>query len=235
MKENTQTQQKTPERIFKEYAVDGLDEHNRSFSWLLETTDRLGARIETETDSARWDSMPFNIRLRGKKSGILYRIKVNYRPRLAKLLSRRINEIDLSDGYSPSVILPAFRMMLDFNVYWYDSRKMDWESFCVIPNQSMDSMVWPIDRIVSLMEALSDDLGAALDIGMNTLRKELVEAYPVSWFAGNTNSKVSFDEVSTYVHHLMDLQDAETQEEFEDISNAFNAIDWEVFRMEADR
>ena len=36
------------------------------------------------------------------------------------------------------------------------------------------------------MEALRNDLDTALQMDMDTLRKSLIESYPVSWFNGNT-------------------------------------------------
>ena len=226
MKDKTQAHTElTSERMLGEYSIEGIEEHNRSLRWLLDTAERLGARIEVEPGDSRWDSDPFEIRLNGLESGIHYRIKVNYRPRIAQLMSRRINEVDLTDRFAVRAMLPAFQKMLEFDTFWYDPRKMDWERFCVIPKSRKAPQIWPLDTIVSLMEALNDDLGTALDIGMNTLRKELVEAYPTAWFAGQTESSLTFDEISIYVGHLRDLISAESQEEFEDISNAF-AEDW---------
>ena len=226
MKDKTQAHtESASERMLMEYSVEGMEEHNRSLRWLLDTVERLGARIEVEPGDSRWDSDPFEIRLNGLESGIHYRIKVSYRPRMGQLMSRRISEVDLSDRNAVRTMLPAFRKWLDFDTYWYDPRKMDWERFCVVPNSRKDPQIWPFDAIVSLMEALNDDLGTALNIGMNTLRKELVEAYPTAWFAGQTDSSLTFDEISIYVGHLRDLIDAESREEFEDISDAF-AVGW---------
>ena len=221
--------------MLREYSIEGIEEHNRSLRWLLDTAERLGARIEVEPGESRWDSVPFEIRLNGLESGIHYRIRVSYRPRIAQLMSRRISEVDLSDedakaAMSIRAMLPAFQKMLDFDVYWYDPRKLDWERFCVIPKNRKDSKAWPFDRIVSLMEALNDDLGTALDIGMNTLRKELVESFPVAWFSGQTDPSLTFDKVSIYVNHLMDLIRTESQDEFEDVSNAFAALFGDSFR-----
>ena len=229
----TQTQtETTSERMLREYSIEGIEEHNRSLRWLLDTAERLGARIEVEPDQSRWDSVPFEIRLSGRESGIHYRISVRYRPRLARLMSRRISEVDMSDEGSVWAMLSAFAMMLDFNVYWYDPRKREWEGFCVIPRNRKDSKAWPLDGMVSLMEALNDDLGAALDFSMNTLRKELVDAYPVSWFAGQTDPSLTFEQVSIYVDHLMDLSECVCEEEFDDVSNAFAALFGDSFREE---
>ncbi len=231
MQDKTQAQVgTTSERMLREYSIEGIEEHNRSLRWLLDTAERLGARIEVEPGDSRWDSVPFEIRLSGLESGIHYRIRVNYRPKMAQLMSRRISEVDLSDEESVRAMLPAFQKMVDFDVYWYDPRKLDWERFCVIPNNRKDSKAWPFDRIVSLMEALNDDLGTALDISMNTLRKELVESYPVAWFSGQTDPSLTFDKVSIYVGHLMDLSYCESQDEFEDVSNAFAALFGDSFR-----
>ncbi|MDP6562629.1 MAG: hypothetical protein QF377_02535 [Candidatus Thalassarchaeum sp.] len=234
MQEKTQATQAqvetTSERMLREYSIEGIEEHNRSLRWLLDTAERLGARIEVEPGESRWDSVPFEIRLNGLESGIQYRIRVSYRPRMAQLMSRRISEVDLSDEESIRAMLSAFQKMLDFDVYWYDPRKLDWERFCVIPKNRKDSKAWPFDRIVSLMEALNDDLGTALDIGMNTLRKELVESFPVAWFSGQTDPSLTFDKVSIYVSHLMDLIRTESQDEFEDVSNAFAALFGDSFR-----
>ncbi len=232
MQDKTQAKQ-TQERMLREYSIEGIEEHNRSLHWLLETAERLGARIEVEPGDSRYDSATFEIRLSGLDSGIHYRIRVNYRPRFAQLMSRRISEVDLSDERSVGAMLPAFQKMLDFDVYWYDPRKLDWERFCVIPNQDgKNSTIWPLDRIVSLMEALTDDLGTALVIGMDTLRRELVGAYPVSWFAGQTDPSLTFEQVSIYVDHLMDLSECVCEEEFDDVSNAFAALFGDSFREE---
>ena len=66
------------------------------------------------------------------------------------------------------------------------------------------------------MEALRNDLDTALQMDMDTLRKSLIESYPVSWFNGNTDASLEWDEVENYCSILWTLQSSGSEEMYEE-------------------
>ena len=198
----------TNEWLLDHCSIDGLESHNRSLEWLIETAERLDATIDTRiTDGYSSQGFCFAIQLKGRHSGVLYRIKVTFNPKMARLLGKRAGDFVVEEGY----LLHPFRNMVEFESFWFDHRKEDWERVCVIRAGDSDCF-WPFDSVVSLMEALNNDLDTALQMGMDTLRKSLIDSYPISWFNGNTDIGLMWDEVQQYcylLYHLQHIPDSE--------------------------
>ena len=224
------------ERLIDQLSIDGLDGHNKSVEWLFDSCEFLRAEVEEKPSDNHYDSEDFEIRLSGKDSGVEYRIKVRYRPKILRLLGKRIGEINLDSYEEIESIYTPFSEMVVFETMWYDHAKREWKRFCIVPKHRRQqspldaqdiagiypmSQVWPLDRIVSLMYALNDDLRSAKMTEMDTLRRELCSAYPLAWFAGMTDERLDFEEISTYVTHLKDLLETSSWEEFNDITDAF--------------
>ena len=210
----------TNEWLTEHCSIANLEGHNTSLEWLIETAKRLDATIDTRiTDGYSSQGVCFAIQLQGNHSGVLYRIKVTFNPRMAKLLGKR-GGIWAEDNFEE--MLYPFRNMVEFESFWFDHRKEDWERVCVIRNG--DGMVsWPFDTVVSLMEALRNDLDTALQMNMDTLRKSLIDSYPVSWFNGNTDMDLGWDEVENYCSILWTLQSSGSEEMYEEHLDGFQA------------
>ena len=216
------------ERLFEEFHIDGAEGHNKSLNWLLETSESIGAEIDMEPGEHRYDSMGFDIRLRGRFSGVKYGIKVSYKPSFGRIISRRIGQLDEQIKASHSVdedaiLWPAmmypFDKMIETDTRWYDHRRGDWERVCVEPSRlSHEPWVWPFDNIVSLMYALYEDLETAMLPHMNTLRKAVLASYPLSWFMGETDPRLPVEEVSSYINYLVDIDCARCEEDLEGLN-----------------
>ena len=232
------------ERLIDQLSIDGLDGHNRSVEWLFDSCEFLGAQVEGKPSDHHYDSENLQIRLSGKDSAVEYLIKVKYRPEILRLLGKRIGEVNLDNFEESETIYTPFSQMVDFDAMWYDHTRREWNRFCIVPKHQRQrspidaqdiagiypvSQVWPLDRIVSLMYALNDDLHSAKNAEMDTLRRELCSAYPLAWFAGMTDERLDFEEISAYVTHLKDLLETSSWEEFNDITDAFKPM-WEMLR-----
>jgi len=214
-------------KILKNFTCEGLDQHNRSIEWLVDVLDEIGAEIETCSDQRRYDAESFSIRMIGS-SGVLYRISVHFRRQQARLIAKRIEEVDFDaenweeDGAPVpiAVLMHAFHEMMSFDVHWFDARDGDWESIC-IHGRREKPIVWPGDTLVSVVSTLSDDLRSALELSMNTLRRELCEALTIAWFNNQTTKDVTFEMVAQYVTNLQDLENADDKEEFQVLQEEF--------------
>jgi hypothetical protein len=231
MKKIKNNTKKKNREILENFTCEGLDQHNRSIEWLGDVLDDIDAKIETCGDQRRYDAESFSIRMYGS-SGVLYRISVHYRRRQARLMVKRIKEINLDgredDGKTMGVLMHAFDEMMTFDTHWFDARDGDWESICIHGRREKRN-AWPGDTLVSLVSTLSDDLRSSLELSMNTLRRELCEAYPIAWFNNQTQKDVVFDDVEQHVVHLHRLENAEDKEDFEELrQEAFEEIGWGV-------
>ncbi len=198
-------------KVLKNFTCEGLEPHNRSLKWLVEVLDQLGAEIELD-GNRRYDAESFTIRLQGT-SGVIYRISAHFRRRQARLIANRIDDVDIDDQKGVESLMYAFNEMMSFETHWYDSRDGDWEGIC-IENRREKRSGWPGDTLVGLVSALSDDLRSSLRITMTTLRRELREAYPISWFNNQTSPDVTFADVVQHVEILKHLAESDDREEF---------------------
>ena len=209
------------EFVLDTFRVQGLDEHNRSLDWIVETAEKLGATITTASEG-RWTrfSESFEIRLNGRDSGIMYRISVSQSEKQTRFIAKRFDEIELTPKNS-HIIMHAFPEIMHYDVHWYDLRISDWRGICMsdVENHSMPH--WPGDGIVSVMYALNDDLRSCLNKEMRTLRKEMTEAFVTYWFAGLTPDKYPFNytinQICEYLDHLILLEDTPVEDVFQDL------------------
>lgn len=200
--------------ILSGFTCEGLDGHNNSLSWIEVNANRMGATINTRPGSRRWSQFEtFEISVKGRESGIKYRVIAHYSPKQAALMARRMGEIDLNEENAPQA-LRVFRKMMHFEVGWYDYRDGTWEGICLDDVHDPLRPHWPGDAIVSVMNALHDDLASAVDINMRTLRGEMMSALPVYWFMGEMAQDPSFDMMASYVSNLQRLKDSKSEEEF---------------------
>ena len=207
---------KLKEWVLKTFGCDGLEPHNRSLEFMCEVLDDVGATIDVGGESRQYDAESFAIRVPGS-SGVPYRISVHFRPRAARLMEQRLNEIDFGEDGAIGTLMHAFRQMMDFQIHWHDLRDGDWETICIHDRRDKTPDCWPGDHVVATVMLLADDLRSALELPMNTLRRELRESYPVAWAAGLTPSDVTFADVVKYVAYLEELQNAENRDEFLEI------------------
>ena len=202
--------------LLKHIYCEGLEPHNRSIEWIIETIDELGAVVDIGGENRDHRSAhSFAIRLRGT-SGVLYRISVHYRPRFAKLLSERMSEVEIRDDSSLDILLQPFRYMLHYDIHWLDARDGAWEGICIHGHRDRPITSWPGDELVTTLVTLADDLRhAVFDKNMNTLRSELQKAYMISWCVGNTSSEVKFEDVVMYIQHISAMNNARNKEDFD--------------------
>ena len=178
----------------------GLTPHNNSVDMLVETIKRHDAVIDIGGESRRYSnsgSTSFAIRVKGL-SGTQYRVSVYYLPRYAEVVAKRIEQIDLDDPEQIAVLMRPFGALLHFESHWHDARDGDWNHLCIHERRDRASTCWPGDALVSIIEALVNDLRSALEPEMNTLRHELLRAYPVAFCNHQTPPETTYSDVSTY-------------------------------------
>jgi hypothetical protein len=194
-----------------------LEEHNKSLTWIQETAKEIDANIVISTNEY-YDSKNHNsaIYMKGRKSNISYKIEINYYPRIANLCAKRIDEISINEENFRILNKFIISKMITFNVRWYDLRIMDWSSIC-IENES-GIMSWPGDIIVSVMNALYNDIYSALDSKMNTLRSTLIEALPVYWFVNKQFYNISYNNIALLSESLEDLHYTDVSDSMDEFS-----------------
>ena len=64
-----------------------------------------------------------------------------------------------------------------------------------------------------MVEALANDLRSALEPEMNTLRHELLLAYPVSFCNGQPPSEITYADVTTYCTVVADINKSKKKKE----------------------
>ena len=198
--------------IFR-FIVPNLDAHNKSLEWIESERKRMGAEIDNMIDDGYDSCKKCHIFINGRKSGINYRLTINFEPKIANLLSKRINEIELSDRNLKSVLF-TFQKLINFETHWYDHADGRWNHICLEIKPSVNYPVWPGDHIVSVMNCLSEDMTSVLDRDMRTLRKEMTKALVVSWFQGNSSESMRYDRVSQYVEWLAELESTDSEFSF---------------------
>jgi hypothetical protein len=209
------------DRVLKTLYCEGLEPHNHSLTLLPNLLDELDATIDISGGSRSYDAESFAIFLSGT-SGNRYRITVNYRARVARLIAGRFNEIEFKSNPEETIgaLMHPFRSLMDFEIHWYDARDGAWEGICIHERHDVPLKSWPVDLLVSTMLILSNDLRNSLIQSMNTLRSELRHSYPIAWFARQTSDGVAFEDVVKFVTLLETLQNAGDREEFLEISDA---------------
>jgi len=201
--------------VLKHFHCNGLEPHNRSIEWVIETLQEIGASIDIGGAQGHRIERSFAIRLRGT-SGILYRISVHYRPRFGEIVAERFSEVELGDG-DLDILMQPFRYMMHFESHWLDERDGTWEHICIHGHRDRPITSWPGDELVTTMVTLADDLRHAVcDKNMNTLRTELRKSYMISWCSGYTPPELTFEDVAKYIRHISEMNAARNQEDFHD-------------------
>ncbi len=209
------------DRVLKTLYCEGLEPHNHSLNLISNLLHELDATIDIGGGSRSYDAESFAIFLRGT-SGNRYRITVNYRARVARLIAKRFNEIEFKSNPEETigVLMHPFRSLMDFEIHWYDARDGAWEGICIHERRDVLPKSWPADLLVTTMRTLSNDLLNSLTSSMTTLRSELRHSYPIAWCARQTSDDVTFTDVVKFVTLLETLQNAGDREEFLEISEA---------------
>ena len=209
------------DRVLKTLYCEGLDPHNKSLELISNLLHELDATIDIGGGSRSYDAESFAIFLRGT-SGNRYRITVNYRARVARLIAKRFNEIEFKSNPEETigVLMHPFRSLMDFEIHWYDARDGAWEGICIHERRDVLPKSWPADLLVTTMRTLSNDLRNSLTSSMTTLCSELRQSYPIAWCARQTSDDVTFAYVTKFVTHLAALQNADDREEFSKIREA---------------
>jgi hypothetical protein len=207
------------EHVLKMVTHEALEPHNRSIKWTIEAVEAADAKLDIGGESRRYGAESFAIRLTGR-SGVMYRISVHFRPRFARLLAERFDEIDFEDESSLPSLMQPFHSMLSFETHWYDARDGDWEGICIHERRGGNHDCWPGDVLVTLINTLADDLRSAFAKKMTTLRSELRSAYPIAWCAHQTSPEVPFSYVARYTGWLDALGQANDEEDFRAIRRA---------------
>ena len=200
-----------------------LKEYNKSINWIKETGKEIDANIIiSNNEYHNTVEQQSDIYLKGSKSNIPYKIEIKYFPRIANLCAKRIDEISINEENFRVLNNSIIKKMLTFRVYWYDLRNRRWDSIC-IENKSQ-IMSWPGDTIVSVMNALYNDIYSALDYGMDTLRNLMVDALPVYWFVNKQSNTVSFNNIGLLSESFEDLHYTDVTNGKEDFSKKVNTI-----------
>ena len=170
----------------------GLSSHNRSVELLNQVwvdADAVVCPGEKQWQKDRFHC--YEIHLRGKQSGISYKIEFTYDPKAASILAGRFDEIEKADLVSSddSVILgflKTFKDLIGFRVSWYNPLE-SWDHICIDP---AGFSWWPGDNIASVIYSLRDDLNSALHPSMDTLRRNIRNGLRIAWAEGETDISI---------------------------------------------
>ena len=212
---NINEEEYTPERkngIFR-WITPNLDAHNKSLDWIELERKRMGAEIDCMIEDGYDSSKKCQIFVNGRESGINYRLTLSFESKIANLLSKRINEIELNDRNLKSILF-TFQKLMHFDTHWYDHSEGRWQHICLEVKPSINHPFWPGDHIVSVMNCLSEDMTSVLDRDMRTLRQIMIKALIVSWFQGNNSDNIEFNKASQYVEWLVELENTDSEFSF---------------------
>ncbi len=147
-------------------------------------------------DTSEWekaDTTTTTIELRGKESGIKYKISINFKANRARILSKRIDEILLANSEYPvsEGVLRGFVNASEFLSFNVGREDVDggWDHLCIDPSGEFG--VWPGDDVAALIMCLYDDLNTALDPAMYTLRHGMRDASKIAFMNGNSKSSIN--------------------------------------------
>ncbi|MEE2758657.1 MAG: hypothetical protein VYA86_01620 [Candidatus Thermoplasmatota archaeon] len=193
---------------------EGLEPHNLSIEWVIETIEKLAAEVNISVEAyGRVDAVAFTVKMRGS-SGVLYRIQVKYKPKFAKLLATRYSEVELVEDDDFHLLMVPFRYILDCDIHWWDDRDSTWENICIHGDRSKPITCWPGDLLVTTMETLADDLRCAIvNEDLNTLRRELKRSYMLAWCTGKVPPVTTFEDVLNYLRHVSSIQNSKDRDE----------------------
>ena len=188
--------------------------HNRSIDWIVDVSNTLGAEIRTEVDGGyRHFSESFEILIRGRDSGILYRIEVAQSNKQLEIMSKRVAEFTMTSRES-AVILYAFRDLMDTRVSWWDIRTSRWEYICMRDELNELEPHWPGDGVVSMLYLLHNDLEQSTELSLRTLRQEMRKALVIYWFNGMTNPLMTIGDITDFSEGLRELENAGCEADF---------------------
>jgi|TARA_B100001142_G_scaffold103815_1_gene105856 hypothetical protein len=205
----------TPERkngIFR-YITPNLDAHNKSLEWIESERKRIGAEIDCMIDDGYDSSRKCHIFINGRESGINYRLTLSFESRIANLLSKRIQKVELSHRNLKSILF-TFQKLIHFETHWYDHSEGRWQHICLDVKTSVNHLFWPGDHIVSVMNCLSEDMTSVLDRNMRTLRTAMIKGIIISWFQGNNSEGIDFNKISQYSEWLIELDKTDSEFSF---------------------
>lgn len=208
---------KNPEWALDAFKYPQMTCHNRSIDWIVGVSNTLGAEIRTEVDGGyRHFSESFEILIRGRDSGILYRIEVAQSNKQLEIMSKRAAEFAMTSREA-AVVLYAFRDLMDIRVSWWDISTSRWEYICMRDELNELTPHWPGDGVVSMLYLLHNDLEQSTELSLRTLRHEMRKALVIYWFNGMANSLMTMGDVTDFSEGLRELQGAETEEDFEEV------------------
>jgi hypothetical protein len=208
--ENT-GEEKSPEWALDDFKYPEMTGHNRSIDWIVDVSNTLGADIRTEVDGGYSHcSESFEIMIRGRESGILYRISVTQSNKQLEIMSKRVSEFTMTSRES-AVILYAFRDLMEIRVSWWDICTSRWEYICMRDELNELSPHWPGDGVVSMLYLLHNDLEQSTELSLKTLRREMRKALVIYWFNGMTNPLMTMNEVMDFSEGLRELENAESK------------------------
>ena len=103
--ENT-GEEKSPEWALDDFKYPEMTGHNRSIDWIVDVCNTLGAEIRTEVDGGYSHcSESFEIMIRGRDSGILYRISVTQSNKQLEIMSKRVSAVSYTHLTLPTILL----------------------------------------------------------------------------------------------------------------------------------
>ena len=211
--ENTGNE-KNPEWVLDAFKYPQMTCHNRSIDWIVGVSNTLGAEIRAEVDGGyRHFSESFEILIRGRDSGILYRIEVAQSNKQLEIMSKRAAEFTMTSREA-AVVLYAFRDLMDIRVSWWDISTSRWESICMRDELNELTPHWPGDGVVSMLYLLHNDLEQSTELSLRTLRYEMRKALVIYWFNGMTNPLMTMGDVTDFSEGLRELENAGCEGDF---------------------
>ena len=208
IKDNERNNQEN-EELIRHYSIEGLPQHNRSLRWLVQHGTSMGARFNPYSDY-RYDKYgtTFEVEFEGKGTGIKYKLGVTLMAKVGDLLSAKISQVDLTSPGAAMAIEPIMSRLLQVQGSWWDVVHREWISFCVGDDNSDPGddlghrVIWPADRVLTLIITLQDDFRTSLDDEQYSLRQQMKKAIPIYWFADRTPEGTSFQQLAAMMSLL---------------------------------
>ena len=185
---------------FKGFAMPAVPGHNTSIVYLQDTVQSVNGKILALRDTGYRDGPGAVIEIVGQ-SGIEYHVKIKYYPNRLRELNRIMPELLEKGGDAAKILTDFCSLVVDFDVYAYDSDSLSWDRICIDTTELFDSksennvMPHKLDSIASLVLCLSNDLNVVkMERKMHTLRRYILRNWPQNYLINGIHETINHDE-----------------------------------------
>ena len=186
---------------FKGFAMPDVSGHNTSIVYLIDTIESVGGKTLSLRDTGYRDGRPGAVIEIIGQSGIEYNIKVRYYPNRLQEFNRIMPELLKNGGDAAKILADFCGLIVDFDVYAYDSDSFSWDRICIDAPELFDSksennvMPHKFDAIASLVLCLNNDLAIVkMNSEMHTLRRYICKNWPQNYLLNGIHTTINHDE-----------------------------------------